>query len=321
VGVKHRAEDGEFVDPYVDVDPANLETTTLADLYDPSESNVPEIALVGVTPWHLGMIGHGAAAAGGDADVALLLDDAGQSWGNAALYEIPVVEGGAALEQKATALDAADGKQDREWAGHPVDETDVLYSSPAFVAFQQQVIEDHIVEKDLGVDEVPDLLYVNMKQPDDAGHKWGATSSEVGAVLRSTDDALRRLVRFLNTIVGPERWVLFLTADHGQMLYPHQSGGYAIGGTKLANDVNTRFDKTDDGLPLVERVTAQGAYVDFDQLKTNDVALAQVARWLVDYTVRRNLNGDPPPDHLLGREDELLFDGILIRGRKAVLNC
>jgi hypothetical protein len=320
VAVK-QLDGGEYSNPWPRGEPANLETATLGDLYDRARNNVPKIALVAAHPWHLGMLGHGSATPGGDADLAVLLTHFGRSVVNSGHYESPLFEGKAQLEEEVTALDPADGARDDRWNHLPLDDPDVVSASPAFVAFQQRVIENLILDHGIGDDEVPDLLFVNMKSPDRAGHEWGATSNEVGAVVRAADAALRRLVRFLNERVGRENWVLLLTADHGQMLYPHQSGGYAIGGRKLGDDLNDRFVDTNIDSPLVNRVTAHGAYLSRNQLRADGVNRLELARWLLDYTVSENLNGDPLPDHLRRRQNERLFDAIVIRGRRAVLNC
>ena len=42
-----------------------------------------------------------------------------------------------------------------------------------------------IAEHGFGTEDVTDLLFVNFKQSDDGGHKWGVESPEVGEVLQA----------------------------------------------------------------------------------------------------------------------------------------
>jgi hypothetical protein len=156
---------------------------------------------------------------------------------------------------------------------------------------------------------------VNFKPSDDAGHTWGMTSPEVGEVLRSQDTALKRFVGFLDAEVGEGRWVLMLTADHGQTRYPRESGAWPIGGGELARDANAALDHTDDDVNLIDRVSSPGAYVNKDQLAANDVSLAEVGRWVAGYTVEQNVKkGSDLPERFGGREEELLFDGVVVDG-------
>ncbi|MGH2750671.1 MAG: alkaline phosphatase family protein [Actinomycetota bacterium] len=314
VSVKQRAGAGDFIDPWLADDPSLLEVPTLADLYDEARGNEPEIGLLATVNWHLGMVGHGSSHPGGDQDLAVLLDSSGFIKGNSSLYELPPVNEASLLEEHTRDLDAADGRADGHWLDHPLDDLSVRASSPAYTAFQNEVLSDLIREHGFGADEVPDLLYVNFKQPDAAGHRWGPDSPEVGRVLRAQDRALRALVRTLDATVGRRSWVLMVTADHGMMPYPQDSGGLPIGGKRLAADLNARFSGGRAG-DLVERVMAHGVYVNRSELKANRVTLHQMATWLSRYTIKQNLDGRDPPRYLRGRSHELLFDAIRRTGQ------
>jgi hypothetical protein len=212
-------------------------------------------------------------------------------------------------------LDAADGSRDGQWRGHPLDDPLIRYASPAHVAYEQHLLERLVTVEGFGADATPDLLYVNFKPSDDAGHTWGMTSPEVGEVLRSQDTALKRFVGFLDAEVGEGRWVLMLTADHGQTRYPRESGAWPIGGGELARDANAALDHTDDEVNLIDRVSSPGAYVNKDQLAANDVSVAEVGRWIAGYSVEQNVKkGSDLPERFGGREEELLFDGVVVNG-------
>ncbi|MDQ3770740.1 MAG: alkaline phosphatase family protein [Actinomycetota bacterium] len=321
VAVRQRDGGGDLVDPWFAEDPTNLEVPTLADLYDEARDNEPTIGLLATVNWHLGMIGQGSSYPGGDRDLAVLLDFSGSIFGNSAFFEVPIVDGVSLLEEHTRDLDASDGRADGHWLDHPLDDLSVRYSSPAYTAWQNDVLADLIRDNGFGSDDVPDLLYVNFKQPDDAGHKWGPDSPEVGQVLRAQDRALRELVRTLDASVGRRSWVLMVTADHGMMPYPQDSGGFPIGGKRMMDDLNARFKREADTVDLVERVVAGGVYVNRSELKANNVTLNEMAEWLSRYTIGRNLDGGDPPGYLQGRSEELLFDAIVVKGNRAVTTC
>jgi hypothetical protein len=321
-GLRLRTPEGEYLDPFLALDPSNLRVPTLADLYDKAKGNRPITGMLAADNWHLGMIGHGASWPGGDRDIAVLFDDDGVTYTNRAVYALPGIENVSVLQEEATALDAADGTQDGEWRGHDLEDPLVRASSPAQVAYQGYLLRRLIESGGFGRDHVPDLLYVNFKPLDDAGHMWGLTSPEMGLTVRAQDTQLRSLVSSLDRAVGKGRWVLMLTADHGFTPYPDESGAWPIGGGELARDANEALDRTDDGVDVVDRVSSPGAYVNREQLRLNDLALRDVAQWMADYTVQQNLKeGEVLPKDFEGREGELLFDAAVAKGHAISSVC
>ena len=321
ISVRQLDDSGAWVDSWEDEDPATLKLATVADLYDRARDNTPLIGAVGTANWHLGMIGHGAALGGADLDLAALLTSSGGSFGNSSFYEVPNIASGADLQRHAETLDLADGRADGSWRGNSLDDPALLEASPAFAIWQQEVLEELIVERDFGADAVTDLLYVNVKQADVAGHEWGLNSPEVRQNVEVMDDTLQDLVRTLDSAVGRGRWALMLTADHGQMLYPQESGGFAISGSELDAELDAEFDRANDGFDLVERVPASGVVVNTGQLETNDVTLRELAEFIARYTMEDALDGADPPRYVEGRVDEPLFDAVVIRGKTAIKNC
>jgi hypothetical protein len=321
-GLRIRTPQNEYLDPFLALDPSNLRVPTLADLYDKAEGNRPVAGMLAAVNWHLAMIGHGADWPGGDRDPAVLFDDEGVTFTNEGIYELPAIENTGILQEAATRLDAKDGTQDGKWRGRDLNEPLVRYASPAQVVYQGYLLRELIESKGFGKDEVPDLLYVNFKPLDDAGHKWGLTSREVGLVLQEEDRQLRSLVRTLDRGIGRGRWVLMLTADHGFTPYPEESGAWPIGGGELVRDANEALDQNGDSIELVDRVSSPGAYVNREQLKRNDLTLHDVARWMAEYTVGQNLKeGEALPDGFEGREDELLFDAAVVKDRAISSAC
>lgn len=67
----------------------------------------------------------------------------------------------------------------------------------------------------LGQHDVPDLLSVSFSSNDLIGHAWGPDSQEVLDVTLRTDLIVRDLLAHLDARVGPGRYLLALSADHG----------------------------------------------------------------------------------------------------------
>jgi hypothetical protein len=318
--LRARVAPGVIDDPLLFIDPRAIRIPTLADLYDRARGNRPVVGMLAASNFHLGMVGHGGAYPGADKDLLVLIDENGQPYSNEELFSLPPVADERRFQAWMAELDASDGDVDGTWNGESLDGVLAKKGNPAAARYEQWVLERLVRTGGFGSDAVPDLLFVNFKAPDEAGHEWGMTSEQVGAALRASDAALERLVGFLDDEVGRGEWVVAVTADHGQMPYPHESGAWPIRGGELQDDINARFDLNDDAAPLVRRVVSAGIYVDRSQLRDNGSTLRDIARWVLDYTAEGNLKGDAElPEGWEG--DERLFDAVVVGGGGVVDSC
>jgi Type I phosphodiesterase / nucleotide pyrophosphatase len=316
--VRVRDESGEFVDPWLGEDPSSLELPTLADIYDAALDNKPITGMTATVNWHLGMLGHGAARRGGDRDPAALFNDVGAIYGNSTFYDLPPIGDPSILDAATRDIDLEDGELDQAWMDHDLTDLSVRYASPATAVYQEHILERLIATEGFGTDDVSDLLYVNFKQSDDAAHHWGMYSEEVGQVLKAQDDALKRLVGFLDDEVGEDAWAIILTADHGFMPYPEESGGWPIGGGELMRDVNRVAADLGVSEDPVTRAVSTGLFV------TDDVdadGIDAIADWVVDYTVEENLQADELPSEWIGRGNEPLFQALMTADGRVQTSC
>lgn len=67
----------------------------------------------------------------------------------------------------------------------------------------------------LGKGKYTDMLCVSYSQTDVIGHEWGTRGDHTNAAYMQLDKDLARLFRALDTQVGADNYIVFLTADHG----------------------------------------------------------------------------------------------------------
>lgn len=72
----------------------------------------------------------------------------------------------------------------------------------------------------MGQDPVTDYLGLSFSQVDYVGHDYGPLSREQLDNLLHLDEVMGELMGFLDETVGPDRWVLAFTADHGVLTIP-----------------------------------------------------------------------------------------------------
>ena len=285
-----------------------IQTPTLADLYDPTTGNVAKIAMVGFRSWHLGMIGKGTLHPGGDNDIGALVNLSEELITNGAVYSLPPqlnhVPG---LEADTRTIDQSDGKRDGKWMGHDI-LSDPRYrrDTPVWALYQTRILKELIASEGFGADDVPDLLYTNYKQIDEAGHTWNMLSEEMPEEIKYADAALGDLTRYLDKQVGRNSWVVALTADHGQTPDPDISRGWPIAVVPFGEDLGAEF-----GVPaksLVEKTSPVGIFLNEDTMATEGISHDAIADFAARYRLGDNLvDGARLPELYAGREDDLLF--------------
>lgn len=287
-----------------------IKTPTLADLYDPATGNAAKVAMVGFRSWHLGMIGHGGLYPGGDHDIGTLVNLSEELITNEAVYSLPPqLNDVPGLRADTRTIDASDGERDGTWMGHDI-LSDPRYrrDTPVWALYQTRILKELIRSEGFGADDVPDLLYTNYKQIDEAGHNWNMLSEEMPEEIKYADAALGDLTRFLDEMVGHNSWVVAVTADHGQTPDPDISGGWPIAKDPFATDLGAEF-----GVPakrLVELISPVGIYLNEDTMAAEGITHEAIADFASRYRLGDNLRGGEELAELYeGRENDLLFAG------------
>ncbi|MGH2735536.1 MAG: alkaline phosphatase family protein [Actinomycetota bacterium] len=299
---------GSVVDSYEEGSPRNLELPTVADLYDAARANDPKVAMFAERGWHLGMMGHGAFLDGGDKDIAVLTDhETGQFVTEPEWYALPsYVNDVPGLEEDRRNLDDDDGRLDSTWRGRTLPlETENAIAFPYWSLYQARVIEAMIAEEALGVDEVTDLFFTNFKQIDIAGHRWNMVNPEVRDSVEYADIALGGMIEFLDEAVGEQRWVMILTADHGQAALPLPKGGWGIDPQELDDDIAEALGMKTDA--LIEQHRPTGLWLTPEALERRGLA-GRISDFIVDYRIRDNLTkGQRIPTKFRDRLQDRLF--------------
>jgi type I phosphodiesterase/nucleotide pyrophosphatase len=283
---------GKMVDAEEGDSPRYLRTSTIGDLWDKANGNLPLVGLFARDAWHLGMLGHGAFTKGGDKDLAVLDNLGGINFHtNEDYYYMPAyMEGTEGLDEAAQEVDLRDGEADQSWLGNPILPFDgrIRYT-PAWNIYQTQKLTQLLENEGFGADEVPDLFYTNYKSVDLAGHEWGMTEPEVRDDIASQDAELPVILHELNRLVGKNNYVLALTADHGMQPYPDVTGGWSINTEEMTKDIEQRFDKVTPNVPIVLSNRGYQYIMNTNEMKKNDVTPDQVAAFIRGYRIKDNV--------------------------------
>ena len=287
--------DGEIQKP-LDTGPDVIRLPTLADRYDVAMGNEPVVGVVATLGAHASMLGHGASWPGGDRDIAVMreLEDAGTGGAEGLSWKLTTamrpwftmpsyVNDVRGIEGDVRELDRADGMLDGRWGEHPFSQLQDGFQSPARVPYQTRILREIVENEGFGADDVPDLLFVNIKAADSIGHLYSVNGAEMGETVQALDASLGEIVAMFDELVGRDEWVLILTADHGHQYDPAVSGAFQIGISALAAYLEQRFDGASDA-PIVTRARPTQLWIDEDTLATKGLTLGDVATAVMEAT-------------------------------------
>jgi hypothetical protein len=195
-------------------------------------------------------------------------------------------------------VDRRDGRLDGRWLDNSIEQYERGWATPARIPFQERMVEEVVAREGFGDDDIPDLLFVNFKAIDHVSHIWSTNSPEMRDTLRVQDEALERLLRFLDREVGEGRWALALTADHGAQYDPEVSGAFQVTLRELERDLRRTFPSSAGG-SVFQAVRTSQVFVDEGAMQAAGYTLEQIAGFLLDYT-----RGQGASDPLTVPEDE-----------------
>jgi hypothetical protein len=282
--------------------PRDLLLSTFGDQIDAAYGNASLVGMLAWKSWHMGMLGHGTALPGGDADHLALIGHGSEVSGNDEFYSTPTfADPEGQLERAAAEVDRSDGEADGKWAGE-----DILaeHDNPAWPRFEFDLTLEMLANEGYGRDAVPDIFVTNYKSSDLIAHERGIAAEELGDILEAQDEALGDLVDWLDENVGD--YVVALTADHGFPAPPEETGAWPLQQGELERDVNEHFGVSEGS--LIEQTTAVGPFLRSETLESAGVTETQIAEFLNGYTIRDNFAADQDlPDGYEDRAEELIL--------------
>jgi predicted AlkP superfamily pyrophosphatase or phosphodiesterase len=115
----------------------------------------------------------------------------------------------------------------------------------------------------LGRGDGTDFLGIGFSSPDLVGHAFGPRSQEVQDIYAQLDGTIGSLLERLDTLVGRNRYVVALTADHGVSLLPEESAadGGRVSTARMAEQLERVAQEAVPGVgSYIARVNGSDVY-------------------------------------------------------------
>lgn len=159
---------------------------------------------------------------------------------------------------------------------------DVLRYTPFGNTLTKEIAIEALKNEDLGKDEFTDILAVSFSSTDYVGHRFGPSSIEVEDTYIRLDKDLEEFIAILESTVGKENFLLFLTADHAAPDAPAYLTGKRIpsGNTsreQLMLSLKSMYHRV-YGDSLVKSVYNQQVFLDKELIGKKNLDLMEIKK-------------------------------------------
>jgi Type I phosphodiesterase / nucleotide pyrophosphatase len=256
---------------------------TLAEQWAEHTGDQAWIGLLAYQIWHLSMIGHGGRPLG-ELPVGTYFDENDVLFApqNPEAYRLP-----RGMPDRSLLTDHLSNYYGPERAAELDQRGRAVCCGPPVIRYQGDMIAVAFENEPIGADDVTDLVYINFKAPDYAGHVYGAHSSNQQIAMGEVDREVGRLRSLLDSRFGPGQFVLIVTADHGQSPPPDAFGGARVDPIQLSEAVEREFGPT--VFHIVQDVKPSEIYLDRRGLAEAGIDAQDVAAFLADYRYGDNV--------------------------------
>ncbi len=140
-----------------------------------------------------------------------------------------------------------------------------------------------LMKEKLGQGKNTDILTVSFSSTDYIGHQYGPHASEIKDTYIRLDKDIAKLLKTINSKVGFENAIVFITADHGVVSEPHEllerniPAGYFDGSimkTELLTHLNTKYGEGD----WIKNYSNNHLFLNHDLIEEKNISLEEIQR-------------------------------------------
>ncbi len=164
------------------------------------------------------------------------------------------------------------------WMGNDIASSSKFRASAIFQKYEAEALRAVVDESGVGADDIPDLIYVNMKGPDYTSHKYGPDSKEQPVTLAELDKQIAAYLELMDKKAGPGRSVIVITADHGQPAEPPPGGRIYL--DDVIAQLTKRFGADGKFINYYNDAANNQLHLDTEGLKQLGFSLKDVAAFL-----------------------------------------
>ena len=176
-----------------------------------------------------------------------------------------------------------------------------------------------IISEQLGADTITDLLAISFSSTDYVGHSFGSNSVEAEDTYLRLDKDLGDLLNFLDSKVGKDQYVIFLSADHGAAHVPafakdHKIPAGNIDIAALPEKMNTALNEKFGRKNLVVDIVNYQVVLNLPVIASSALKIIDIKNWIINYLLTQ-----PGIDKAIDMDD-LYSTPLIAKVREMVAN-
>ena len=233
--------------------------------------------------------------AGHTADGAFWMGKSGE-WISSSYYYEQLPEWLIEFQQKKPATSYFKGAWKGRGFGYPMDSL-LASKGPASVKSTPQgntYLKDLAIEliksEELGKDNITDVLTLSFSSTDYIGHQFGPHAQELVDTYIKLDKDIAEILKHINSTVGQENALIFLTADHGVVSVPNElkarkiPAGY-FDASNLITELNNHLSKRYGNNTWVLKYSNQQFFLNRNLIEEQKLSHQEVQQLAADYLI------------------------------------
>ena len=170
---------------------------------------------------------------------------------------------------------------------------DIFRTTPFGNTYTKEFAIETLKAEKMGKGNTTDFLAVSFSSTDYVGHHFGPNSIEVEDTYLRLDQDLADLLRFLDSHVGKEQVLVFLSADHGaahnvsylnSLQIPADSEAPKVTQDSLKQYLNAQYGNG----AWVEAYSNQQVYLNHKLIQSKKISLPEIQQKVADYLLKTN---------------------------------
>ncbi len=166
----------------------------------------------------------------------------------------------------------------------------LLPVTPYGNALTVEFVKAAVTAERLGTDNITDFLAVSFSSPDYVGHNFGPNSVEAEDIYLRLDKQLGDLFDFLDSKVGKNEYLVFLSADHGAAHVPQfltenriPAGSFS---PKVIDSLNASLEQQFGKTGIVSEMHNYQFYLNYELLDSAGLNEMEVKKRIIQYVTK-----------------------------------
>ena len=163
-------------------------------------------------------------------------------------------------------------------------------STPKGNTYLKDLAIELIKSEELGKDNITDVLTLSFSSTDYIGHQFGPHAQELVDTYIKLDKDIAEILKHINSTVGQENALIFLTADHGVVSIPNElkarkiPAGY-FDASNLTTELNNHLSKRYGNNMWVLKYSNQQFFLNRKLIEEQKLSHQEVQQLAADYLI------------------------------------